>query len=160
IGTQAAVDAPPDGYTLYQAVTPNTIMVYSHKTQFDFMRDLSPITRTTVVQSGIGLANNIPAKNMEELVAWSKANRGKLTAGATGINSPLRFALEAIKLRTGLDSQFISYKTSAPALADTLGGTLPLVLTGVGNLAPHHRDGKVKLIAILSQNRSSLFPDV
>ena len=160
IGTQAAVDAAPDGYTLYQAVTPNTILPYSHKTSFDFMRDLAPITRTTVVQSAFGLANNIPAKNIQELIAWSKANPGKISGGASGANSPLRFAFEAVKLKTGMDGQYIAYKSGSVALADVLGGSLPIALTGVGNLAQPRRDGKLKIVLIMSQNRNSIFPDI
>ena len=161
IATQATVDAPPDGYTLFSAASVTTIMPFAQKNlPFDFLRDLQPITRITALQSAIWVANNVPVQTFNELLQWGRENPGKMNVGGSGNANPLRFAFEAIRLKTKLPGEYISYKTGATVVTDLASGNVPIGLTGIGNAAPFQREGKMKIVLILSQNRSSVYPDI
>lgn len=161
IAMQATLDAPPDGHTLLGGAGVIAITPFTQKNlPFDLLRDFQPITRISNLQSALWVANNVPVKNFNELMQWAKENPAKASVGGSGYANMLRFAFDGIRLKVNFPAEYVSYKTGATVVTDLIAGTIPMGLTGIGNAAPMQREGKMKIVLVLSQNRSPVFPDV
>ena len=162
IGTEAVAHATPDGYTLLLGfdgtlvVNPN---LYPHM-PFDSLKDFAPVTKLGDAVMILCANPSLRAKDFAELLALSKARPGTLSYGSSGTGSTPHVTGELLKLRTGLDMVHIPYKGGGPAVADVVGGQLPLVFTAIASSQQYIKSGRLRGIAISAEHRSAALPDV
>lgn len=154
------VRATPDGYTLLVAPTSvETANPSLFKANFHPAKDLTPMAAIGRTAMYVVAKPGIEAKDVKELVAYSKANPGKLSYASAGAGTPPHLAAELFKQRTGIFTTHIPYRGAAPALQDVMAGQADYVFDP-GIAFPHIRSGKVKLLGVASAQRSPFFPDV
>jgi len=156
IGTELAVRSPADGYTLMvmapQPIVLNKILFKNLK--FDPENDLTPISINLLVPNYIVVHPSVPAKNLKELVAFAKANRGKVSYASSGNTSTGHLTGLLLNKMAGLDVEHIGYKGSAPATADTLGGHVPILIDQPVPSIEQVRSGKLRAIAVARRSVS------
>ncbi len=162
IGIQFVASAEPDGYTLLVAVD-SFLVINPHvydKLLFDTVRDFAPVGK--IGDSGLILAAHpsVKAKNLAELIALSKVQPGGLSYGTAGIGTITHVAGELLKQRSGANLTHVPYKGAGPAVADVLGGHLPLVIASAAGIQAHLKSGKLNAIATPSGKRSRQHPDL
>ena len=162
IGLDALSKAAPDGYTIAiapsSAIAINPLMVV--KMPYDSSTDLVPVAQMGA--GGILLMTN-PAtgfKSLQDVVAYAKANPGKLAYGSWGNGSTGHLVMEGIKSHYGLDMPHVPYKTTAQEITDLLGGTLSVAFTDIASPIPHIRSGKLVAIGATGSSRGPALPDV
>jgi tripartite-type tricarboxylate transporter receptor subunit TctC len=152
--------AAPDGHTVF--VTSNTTHAANQnlfkKLSYDPIADFEPITRLGDITLALAVHPSVPANNVRELIAYGKANPGKLSFGAGSTSS--RMASEMLKARAGFDMLYVPYRANPLAVADLLGGQVSLVFADVSTTLPQIRSGKVKGLGVSSAQRSPLAPDL
>ena len=152
--------AAPDGHTVF--VTSNTTHAANQnlfkKLSYDPIGDFAPITRLGDITLALALHPSIPANNVRELIAYGKANPGKLSFGAGSTSS--RMASEMLKARAGFDMLHVPYRANPLAVADLLGGQVSLVFADLSTTLPQIRAGKVKGLGVSSVKRSLLAPEL
>ena len=152
--------AAPDGHTVF--VTSNTTHAANQnlfkKLSYDPIGDFAPITRLGDITLALALHPSVPANNVRELIAYGKANPGKLSFGAGSTSS--RMASEMLKTRAGFDMLHVPYRANPLAVADLLGGQVSLVFADVSTTLPQIRSGKVKGLGVSSVKRTPLAPDL
>lgn len=161
IGGEAVAKAAPDGYTLLMS-SGGMVSVNPHlypKMPFDPTKDLVPVASAARVLVFLVTQPNFPAKDAKEFLAYLKANPGKLSFGSPGNGSSPHLAAEMMKSQAGVFATHVPYRGAAPALNDLLAGQLDF-LFDPGIAMPHIKAGKLKLLAVGSLQRSSLFPEV
>lgn len=161
IGGDAVAKSPADGYTLLLS-SGGMVSINPHlyaRMPFDPAKDLRPVASIARIAVYLVTRPELPTKNVNELVAYLKANPGKVTFGSPGTGSSPHLAAELLKSMTGTYAVHVPYRGGGPALQDLLGGQFDFWFDpGVG--LPHVRTGKLKLLAVGSPKRSPLFPDV
>lgn len=161
LGAETVARAEPDGYTLLVTNPGPSLMsiVLKRKPSYGF-RDFAPVAY--IGSSPLILVANakLPASNVKELVAYSRANPGKVSWGSSGINSNPHVALEILKAATGLDAIHVPYKGSGPALSDVIGGQIQGLYTTTVTAEAAIRAGRVKVLAVAGPKRSRVVPDV
>jgi tripartite-type tricarboxylate transporter receptor subunit TctC len=130
------------------------------KLAFDPVGDFAPVVMLATVPSMIAVHPSVPAKNLRELVALAKSRPGKLSFSSCGNGTPQHLGGEMLKRAAKIDMVHIPYKGCGPALADALGGQVPIAINTVANVMPHVRTGKLRAIALVSPRRYGLAPDV
>ncbi len=162
IGTQAVANAAPDGYTLLFVASPFTTVAAATPAtaNYDPIKQFVPIA---LIAAGplIWIANaQAPFTSMREMIAYARANPGKLAYGSAGAGGVNHLALELFKLKTGTDILHVPYKGIAPATVDLLGGSI-MTLTGtIPAVLPFVKSGKARALAVTGDKRSQLMPDV
>jgi hypothetical protein len=159
--TDAVVRAEPDGHVLLAVGAPiylNTAL--GIKTPYDPLKDLAPVSLLVNNQGLLLVGSSVNAKTVKELVALSKQQKGGLSYASAGTGSFGHLAGELLKVRIGIEMEHIPYKGSAPALADLMGGQLPVAIDAMIPSGSQVKAGKVRALAILSSERSPLLPDV
>ncbi|HEY2337855.1 MAG TPA: tripartite tricarboxylate transporter substrate binding protein [Burkholderiales bacterium] len=160
IGTEIAAKSPPDGYTLYGAALPFSVIQSLYKTSFDVTRDFAPITLAGVTPNLLVANVNAPVNSVKELIAYAKANPGKLNYASTGNGTSNHLSFELFKAMTGTQVTHVAYKGSAPAVTDLIAGQVELMFDNTPNVLPHVRSGKLKALAVSSKTRSALAPEI
>jgi len=161
IGTRQAAQAPPDGYTLLMVAATNTfgIIPLLYKLDFDPQKSFVPVAMAVVEKQVMVVNPSLPVKSVEELVAYAKANPGKLNYGnAVGI-AP-HFLVELFKRKAGVDIVHVPYRGGAPMIADLLGGQIQMTINGKSVLLPHIREGKLRPLAVTSAVRWPDLPEL
>lgn len=161
IGTEAAARAEPDGYTLL--VSPATSLVVNQSLYPRLPFDPTAFVPVTVLadQPNILVARpNLPVSNARELIAYAKNNPGKLSFASSGIGTVQHLGMEQLKAITGIEVVHVPYRGLAPALSDLVAGHVDLMLDNLGTSAPHIKNGSLKGIAIASERRNPLLPDM
>jgi len=160
--TELAAKSPADGYTLYGAALPFSVIqsLYPKQVTFDVTRDFAPITLAGVTPNLLVANPNAPVGSVRELIAYAKANPGKLNYASTGNGTSNHLSFELFKSMTKTFVTHIPYKGSAPAVTDLIAGQVDVMFDNTPNVLPHVRAGKLKALAVSSKNRSSLAPDV
>ncbi|MEP7069285.1 MAG: tripartite tricarboxylate transporter substrate binding protein [Usitatibacter sp.] len=162
IGADAVAKAPSDGYTLLMAsgsiVTANPYMYKSMP--FDAARDLVPITNVATGPQVIAVANDVPARDLRELIAYAKANPKKVNFGSAGIGTQTHLAAENFAYAAGVDLTHVPYKGESAAITDLMGGQIQMVVTNFGAAVPFIRDGKIRALAVTSRERNPQLPEV
>jgi tripartite-type tricarboxylate transporter receptor subunit TctC len=161
IAAEFVAKSPADGYTLLIvnssfAMNPGLF----GKLPFDPIGDFAPVIMVASVPSMIAVHPSVAAKDLRELVALGKARPGKLSYSSCGNGTPQHLGGEMLKRAAGMDMVHIPYRGCAPALADLLGGQVPVGVNTVANTLPHVKSGKLRAIALLSPRRYELAPDV
>ena len=161
IGTAEAARAKPDGYTILmgtiaQAINPAVYSVIP----YDTLRDFDFVTLTMTSPSILVVNKDVPAKNVKELIAWAKANPGKLSMASSGAGGSPHMASELLKLRTGIDYLHIPYKGAGPAMNDVLSGVVMAGFKTATAAIPQIQAGSVRALAVAAPTRLKSLPDV
>ena len=160
IGTTEVARAQPDGHTiLFAADTVITLHLVA-KVQFDVQRDFVPITMATIQPIAVAVHPSLGVGSVRELIAYGKANPGKLSFAHSGTGTGQHFSGELIKKMTGIDMVHIPYKGGGPAVQDLVGGQVPLAVMGSTPLIPHHKAGRIKILAFTTKERFPSMPDI
>jgi tripartite-type tricarboxylate transporter receptor subunit TctC len=160
IGTEMAAKSPPDGYTLFGAALPFSVIQSLYKTSFDVTKDFAPITLAGTTPNLLVANPSVPVNSVKELLTFARANPGKLNYASTGNGSSNHLSFELFKSMTKTQITHVPYKGSAPAVTDLIGGQIDLMFDNTPNVLPQVRAGKLKAIAVSSKTRSSLAPEV
>lgn len=162
IGVSAVKNAPPDGLTLlYTPFAAVTIYPFVYKTlDYDPFTDLRPVAQICTFDFGLAVGPNVPAKTPKELVAWLKANPDKAQFGSPGAGALPHFFGLMFGKAAGIEMTHIAYKGGTPAIADLLGGQIPMVSSTASEFLDLHQAGKLRVIATSDVKRSLGFPDV
>ena len=161
IGSDAVARAAPDGYTMLMGGAANAInMSLFAKMPYDTLRDLAPVIPCVKGANVLSIHPTVPARNLKELIALAKAKPGQLNFASSGAGSSNRMAGELLKVMAKIDITHIAYKGNTPALADTIGGHVHMIFSGVPALLPHIESGRLRAIAIGSLKRFSALPKV
>ena len=161
LGAEIVAKAPADGHTLLMSNTSLTVSPYLYaKLGYDPMTDLVPVSQVNSAPLMLVLHPSVKASSVTELIALAKANPGKLNYGSGGVGSTPYLATELFKSMTGIDVVHVPYKGGAPALADLVAGQIAFMIENVPGTMPFVRDGKLKALAITSQKRSPLAPEL
>ena len=162
IGTDLLAKSPPDGYTIVMGNSAPFVLnpsLYS-KLPYDPVRDFAPVTQGTYYGYVLVLNPSVPAKNIEELVALAKSKPGQIAYGSTGTGGANHLAGEFLAMMTGTKLTHVPYKGSAAALADVLGGQLPMMFDTLITSIPQLKAGKLRAIGFSGNRRASQLPDV
>ena len=161
IATETVVHAAPDGYTLLMVGPSSTINATLYdKLSFVFLRDIAPVA-STIRQPQVILANpSLPAKTVPELIAYAKANPGKITIASAGTGSSGHLAGELFKMMAGVNMLHVPYRGAGPALTDLLGGQVLTGVTGISGSIEQVRTGKLRALAVTTTARATALPDV
>jgi tripartite-type tricarboxylate transporter receptor subunit TctC len=162
LAIDATKSAKPDGDTLLVCPQgPLTLFPYIFKNlKFDPFKDLSPIARLSTFDVAIGLGPGSGTDTMQKFVAWAKANPDKANFGSSGQGTLLHFTGISISQKTGVPLTHIAYKGAAPAVADLMASSVPMVVAPMSDMLEYHKAGRLKIAAITSAQRSVLAPDV
>ncbi|MGY8558967.1 tripartite tricarboxylate transporter substrate binding protein [Paracidovorax citrulli] len=162
IGGQVAARAPADGYTLFMG-TVGTHAINAalyRKMPFDPVKDFAPLTRVANVPNLLVANPAQPFKTVQELIAYAKANPGKINFGSSGSGSSIHLSGELFKSMAKVDMQHVPYKGSAPAVTDLLGNQIAIMFDNMPSAIQHVRSGKLRAIAVTTARRSPELPDV
>lgn len=161
IGAAVVAQAKPDGYTLvHGTVGTHAINSSLYKTMpYDAIKDFAPITRTAVLPNVLVVRADAPYSTVAELIAYGKANPGKLTFGSSGNGTTLHLSGELFKMMTGVNMVHIPYKGSSPAVADLLGGQISMIFDNLPSSLPYIKAGQFKALGVTSSQRNPALPD-
>ena len=161
IGTEAVVHAPADGYTLLFVTPANAINATLYdKPNFNFIRDIAPVSGIMRVPNMMEVHPSFPAKTVAELIAYAKANPGKISHASAGIGSSSHLAGELFKVMTGVDIVHIPYRGNAPALTDLLAGQVQLGFDSLPSTIEYIRAGRLRPLGVSTATRSQALPDI
>ena len=162
IGSAQVARATPDGYMLVMGtIGTHAINPSLYKDMpYDAIKDFAPITRAAMVPNALVVPAGAPYDDVKALIAYGKANPGKLTFGSSGHGSTLHMSGETFKIMTGVDMVHVPYKGSSPAVADLLGGQISMIFDNLPSALPHIKSGRLKVLALTSSQRSDQLPDV
>ena len=162
IGADLVAKSAPDGYTILEgALSTHAVNVSLYaRMPYDPVKDFVPITLVAVTPNVLVVNPSLPVNSVAELIAYAKANPGKLSFGSGSNGSAGHLAGELFKTEAGVDMVHIPYKGGAPALQDLLGGQIQLMFDNLANSMQHVRAGKLKALAVTTARRSSLVPDL
>jgi tripartite-type tricarboxylate transporter receptor subunit TctC len=162
IGVEAVAKAPADGYTLLiTSLSPLVITPHVSKDlTYDALRDLAPVARIAWTSLILVATPSFPANTVQELIAYGRANPGKLTYASLGAGTISMLPMEVFKHATGLDILHVPYKGSGQATVDLIGGQVPLMFDGMTSSYGHVKNGRLKALAISATKRSVLAPEI
>lgn len=161
LATQAVVDATPDGYTLLSVSASNAInATLFANLKFDFIRDIAPISGVVTFPMVITVNASFPVKDFPALLAYAKANPGKINIGTPPLGSPQHVAGELLKMMTGADIVFVAYRGGPAAISDALSGQIQGAIGTVLLTLPQIKSGGLRAVAVTSTVRSVLLPEI
>jgi tripartite-type tricarboxylate transporter receptor subunit TctC len=161
IAAEMVVRAPADGYTLLLVGSPNAINATLYdKLNFNFIRDIAPVAGIVRTPDVVAVTPSFPVKTVPELIAYAKANPGKINMASAGNGTSGHVAGELLKMMTGIDMVHVPYRGGPAALTDLLGGRVQIMLDVLTNSIEQIRAGKVRALAVTTAARSELLPDI
>jgi tripartite-type tricarboxylate transporter receptor subunit TctC len=161
IGTHEVARAAPDGYTVLFAADPVvTLHLVVKNVPYEVLRDFVPVTQVTTQPIAVAVHPSLAVASVQELVAHAKANPGKLSFAHSGTGSGQHMSGELLKKMAGIDMVHVPYKGGGPAVQDLVGGQVPVAVLGSTPLIPHHRAGRIKILAFTSKERFPTMPEI
>jgi len=162
IATETVINAASDGYTIASVTSANAINATVNKRtlQFDYLKQLIPVAGMSQGPSVLVVNPSVPASNVAELIAYAKANPGKINFGSPGVGSTGHLAAELFKAMAGVDLVHVPYRGAAPAMTDLMAGHVQVVFDSMVSVLPHVQAGRVRALAVTSKARSPLLPDL
>ena len=163
LATGAVAKAPPDGYTLLMAASGEVAInhfLFKEKMAYDPVKELAPIAMIGSVPCVVVVADATPVRNPKELVAYAKANPGKLSFSSSGIGNPQQLAGELMNSMAGIQVLHVPYRGSAPAVTDVATGAVTMSFSSLAAALPLMQAGKIRAIAVTSHERMPQLPDV
>ena len=162
IGADAVAKSAPDGYTILIASPAEVLVgpISGQKMAYSPERDLVPVTLIGETPLVIAAHPSLPAKNLPEFIALAKSQPGKYSYGTPGNGSTMHYAGESMNALGHIDAQHVPYRGAAPAVADLLGGQVPVGIVGMPPTVSYAKNGKLRILAVTGANRSPAMPDV
>ncbi|BEU97755.1 tripartite tricarboxylate transporter substrate binding protein [Acidovorax sp. DW039] len=162
VGAQEVMKSPADGHTIMLANTGVMVInpaLYS-KLPYATLKDFVPVARTAMQPLALLVNPNVPAKNLQEFMAYAKARPGQVNFGSAGNGGISHLVPEMFKSATGLFMVHIPYRGSAPAFTDLMAGQVQFMAESIPQAASYHKQGKVRALAVTSRERNPALPDV
>ncbi len=161
IGTEAVVNAAPDGYTLLLINPANYIntSLYANL-KFSFVEDIAPVAAFNRVPNVMTVNKDVPANNVAEFIAYVKANPGKVNMASSGNGTSVHLSGEMFMAMTGIKMQHVPYRGAAPAITDLLGGQVQVIFDNMPSIIQHIRAGSLRALGVTTAERSPQLPDV
>ena len=161
IAAAQVAGAAPDGYTIFVGSVANTISrsLYSNL-QYDLFDDLTPVVLLTTISNILVVNPSLPVNNIQEYVAYAKANPGKLTCASSGVGSSIHLSCELFKMKTGTDILHVAYRGSAPAVTDLVGGQVDSMFDNLPSALPQIRAGNLRALAVTAGEPVPFAPGV
>jgi hypothetical protein len=155
LGADLAAKAPADGHTFVTVIGAHAAnaTLYAGRLPYDPVKSFAPVSLVGIAPLVMTVNNNLPVKNVKELIDYAKANPGKLSFGSSGVGAAAHLTQELFKQVAGIDMVHVPYKGTAPALADLMGGNIQILTDTASALMPHVRGGKVKGMTVFSSKR-------
>jgi tripartite-type tricarboxylate transporter receptor subunit TctC len=161
IGTEIAIKAAPDGYTVFLVNPANAINATLYtRLPFNFLNDMEPVAGLIRVPNVMEITKNFPAKSVPEFIAYAKKNPGKVNMASSGAGTSIHLSGELFKAMTGIDMHHIPYKGAGPALVDLIGGQVHVMYDNMPSSIAHIRAGELRALAVTTAKRSPALPDV
>ena len=162
LGSDIAAKAAPDGYTMVTVIAgyAANVTLYAGKLPFDPRKDLVPVSLAAIAPLILTANTNFPAKDVRELVAYAKANPGKVNFGSSGIGAAAHLTTELLKQTAAIDMVHVPYKGTAPALTALMANDIQILVDVPSTMMPHVRGGKIKALAMFSAKRIKGAPEV
>jgi tripartite-type tricarboxylate transporter receptor subunit TctC len=161
IATQAAVGTAPDGYTLISIGHFNAMNTSLYqKLPFDFIRDIMPVASISQAPNVLLVSPSVPVKSVAELVAYLKANPGKLSFGSSGHGTSSHLAGELFKVMTGTSMQHVPYRGTGPVMIDLIAGQVQIYFTSTVGILQYIQEGKVRALAVTGAKRFAALPEL
>jgi tripartite-type tricarboxylate transporter receptor subunit TctC len=157
-----AARQPADGYTLMvgtDATITSNVYLYKH-TPFDPVKDFTPVINAGANIICLAVSAELPIKSIADVIAYAKANPGKLNYGSSGTGSPHHLAGELLRQKTGIDIAHIPYKGGGAAVNDLLGGHIGMAFLSLSAAVPHINTGKIRIVAVVEKTRYAAMPDI
>jgi len=155
LGADLAAKAAPDGYTFLTVIAAHAAnaTLYAGKLPFDTVKSFAPMSLVAIAPLIMTANNDLPAKDVKELIAYAKANPGKISFGSSGVGAAAHLTTELFKQTAGVDMVHVPYKGTAPALQDLMGGSIQILVDVPSALMPQVRGGKIKALGMFSAKR-------
>ena len=161
IAAEAAINAAPDGYTLFLANVSNAInATFYTKLNFNFIRDITPVAAIMRMPNVMLVNPSVPVKTVPEFIAYAKANPGKINMASAGIGSGGHLAGELFKMMTGVNLVHVPFRGNGPALTALLGGQVEVLFATLASSVEFIRTGKLRALEITTAKRSEALPDL
>jgi tripartite-type tricarboxylate transporter receptor subunit TctC len=161
IATEAVINAPPDGYTLLLVAPANAINATLYeKLNHNFLRDIEPVAGLIRFPNVVVVNPSVPVNTIPELIAYAKANPGKLNMASSGNGSTIHMSGELFKMMTGVDMIHVPYRGGALALTDMIGGQVQVMFDNIPTAAEFVKSGKLRGLAVTGATRSEVLPDL
>src|SRR6267142_5547676 len=161
IGTDFVAKAAPDGYTLLCTATSfGTNPAINQKLPFDPVKSFVPVILLATSTMAVIVTQGLPARSMREFLDLARVQPGKLYYSSPGNGGPQHLAMELLKLETGMDIVHVPYKGAGGAITDLVGGHVQAMISALQTVAPHVQAGRLRMLGIMSAERSSAFPEV
>jgi len=161
IGTEAVVNAEPDGYTVLLINPANYINASLYgNLKFNFIRDIAPVASFNRVPNVMTVAPDVPARTVAEFIAYVKANPGKVNMASSGNGTSVHLSGELFMVMSETKMQHVPYRGAAPAITDMLGGQVQVIFDNMPSIIQHIRSGSLRALAVTTAARSSQLPDV
>ena len=155
LGTDLVAKAAPDGYTIVTVIAGHAAnaTLYQGKLSYDPVKSFAPISLAGIAPLILTVNSNFPAKDVKELIAYAKANPGKVNFGSSGIGAAAHLTTELLKQTAGIDMVHVPFKGTAPALTALMAGDIQILVDVPSSLMPHVRGGKINALAMFSGKR-------
>jgi len=164
LAAQLVAHAPPDGYTIFLGSSSIhlTEMILREHPLLDPMKDLTPVSMVAITCFAIAVNPAVPVRNLQELIAYVKANPGKMSYGSAGTGTLNHLSGELLKALAGMtDLPHVPYRGAGPAIADAIAGQIPMIIPAMTNqVLEFHRAGKLRLLAITNPTRLVIAPEI
>jgi tripartite-type tricarboxylate transporter receptor subunit TctC len=160
IGTVEALRAAPDGHTICLSVSTLITAALLTRQPYHPIEDVAPILHLADVPNILVVHPSLPVRSVAELIAFGRANPGRLSFGSPGVGSSVHISGEVFKLATGIDMTHVPYRGGGPALTDLVAGQIPMMFGNAGSTLPHVRNGSVRPLAVTSARRLPFVPEL
>jgi len=162
VGADSVARGPADGYSALTVIAAHAAnaTLYAGKLPFDPVKSFTPVSLVAIAPLILTVSNDFPARDMKELIAYARANPGKVSFGTSGIGSASHLTTELLKQTAGIEMEHIAYKGTAPALTALLAGDIQMMVDVPSSMMPHVRAAKIRALGLFAAKRSAGAPEV